>query len=606
MCINCYNTCKTLKAGIAWATPVRPDELVAHLEAYTKVLPVIRTLRLAQRFGQGPRAYITKLPLEIEQAVEDLIIRSEWMAWSARISQAKNGAFHKYDVIMRKHFGLEVYFADTTVDERKADRWPKNKNDHWNGADERKTTLCYLTLPNRLGPLSSFCPSDMAAELGGPEIKAAQVIDIDMDALTITDEQSRRFHRTLKTLGLEPYLHPSQAHRVTVSANVSQGQPKAKTEKRLGGEGETEKRANSDWPRLLLLVKSMAVPVRPDELGDRMDRFTQTLPQLHALRLCHRFGEGPDVHITKLPVEVVEAIEELVTEAWSSFDARNWQMLGGWSEQFACFEHRCAPMDHLPDCHSPLSDYDGDEFQPCQECEEDWYNDACKNVCTKQTAEPCMHCKGTRERQSMEDCRKSCRSEKTHLMNENVMGLGWGWVEKHDEVKDAWMKRIDPKKEGAFAEHAKALRKHFGLQVVTQNTRIATEDKSSWPKHPDNEWHEDKEPEKTYGLTNMEDEYSFARMAVAQAVAVQLPDSAEIPKIQARFQHALRVLGLRPWLHPAMGAIADVKRTKTKKRVEKGSKQVKKPSRWARYDVKSQWPRILLLVAGRFEMEDRY
>ncbi|TKA83210.1 hypothetical protein B0A55_00658 [Friedmanniomyces simplex] len=576
MCINCYNTCKTLEAGIAWATPVEPDELVAHLAAYTKVLPIIRTLRLAQRFGQGPRAYITKLPLEIEQAVEGLIIRSE-------CNQAKKGAFHKYDVIMRKHFGLEVYFADTTVDERKADRWPKHKNDRWNSADERKTTLCYLTLPERFGPLSSFCPSDMAAELGGPEIKAAQAIDIDMDALTITDEQRRRFHRALKTLGIEPYLHPSQAHRVTVSANVSQEQPKAKTEKGMGGEGETEKRASSDWPRLLLLVKSIdrAVPVRSDELGDRMDRFTQTLPQLHALRLCPRFGEGPDVHITKLPVEVVEAIEELVTEAWSSFDARHWQMLGGWSEQFACFEHRCAPMDHLPDCHSPLSDDAGNEFQP---------------------------------------------SQKTQLMN--VEAMDWGWVETHDEVKDAWMKRNDPKKEGAFSEHANALRKHFGLQIVTQNTRIATEDKNSWPEHPDNEWHEDKErqttlcyltlpssdspAEKTYGLTNMEDECSFARMAVAQAVAVQLPDPAEIPKIQARFQRALRVLGLQPWLPPAMGAIANVKRTKTKKRVEKASKQVKKeskqvkkPSRSA-HDVKSQWPRVLLLVAGRFEMEDRY
>lgn len=47
----------TLSAGLAWATPVRPDLLGKHLQAYHDILPNLEALRLCRRFGKGARAY---------------------------------------------------------------------------------------------------------------------------------------------------------------------------------------------------------------------------------------------------------------------------------------------------------------------------------------------------------------------------------------------------------------------------------------------------------------------------------------------------------------------------------------------------------------------
>lgn len=165
------------------------------------------------------------------------------------------------------------------------------------------------------------------------------------------------------------------------------------------------------------------MPVRPDELGDRIERYTKTLPQLHALRLCYRFGKGHDVHITKLPIEVEQAIEELVVKAWTSFDCKHYELLGEWRDQFACFESRCAPMDHLEDCNSPLSDGISDKYGPCDECEEDMYSGKCKNVCNDKTVKLLMRCESPEMKQPWELCSTSCRSVKTHTMNEDV--LNW-------------------------------------------------------------------------------------------------------------------------------------------------------------------------------------
>lgn len=59
-----------LSAGLAWAMPVRPDDLGSHLKAYKKCLPALSALRLCNRYGKGPTAHITKLPVELLQEIE--------------------------------------------------------------------------------------------------------------------------------------------------------------------------------------------------------------------------------------------------------------------------------------------------------------------------------------------------------------------------------------------------------------------------------------------------------------------------------------------------------------------------------------------------------
>ncbi|KAI6822601.1 hypothetical protein KC340_g12133 [Hortaea werneckii] len=67
-----------LDAGLAWAVPVRPDTLGAHLEAYAAGLPAITALRLCHQFGTGPEAHITRLPRELVLLIEEHVHAANW------------------------------------------------------------------------------------------------------------------------------------------------------------------------------------------------------------------------------------------------------------------------------------------------------------------------------------------------------------------------------------------------------------------------------------------------------------------------------------------------------------------------------------------------
>lgn len=57
-----------------WATPVDISHLGASLEAYSKTLPQVITLRLCHRFGD---CALSKLPQEILELIEDDFQKSE-------------------------------------------------------------------------------------------------------------------------------------------------------------------------------------------------------------------------------------------------------------------------------------------------------------------------------------------------------------------------------------------------------------------------------------------------------------------------------------------------------------------------------------------------
>jgi hypothetical protein len=57
--------------------PVRVDKLGAHLEAHVETIPAITALRLCNRFGKGENCHIHKLPVELVDEVEKLIIEPE-------------------------------------------------------------------------------------------------------------------------------------------------------------------------------------------------------------------------------------------------------------------------------------------------------------------------------------------------------------------------------------------------------------------------------------------------------------------------------------------------------------------------------------------------
>jgi len=131
-----------------------------------------------------------------------------------------------------------------------------------------------------------------------------------------------------------------------------------------------------------------AVPVRPDLLGSRLEAFKQILPQLQTLRLCHRFGKGPSVFITRLPTEVERMIERCVPLECS----------GIWQDSFMHFEKRCEPLDHVEDGY----------FDMLEAAEEELSD---------------VLCEGCQDRGSFEnqfECTKDCWIEVSIMMNERV------------------------------------------------------------------------------------------------------------------------------------------------------------------------------------------
>ncbi|KAK3629519.1 hypothetical protein LTR22_021887 [Elasticomyces elasticus] len=58
-----------------------------------------------------------------------------------------------------------------------------------------------------------------------------------------------------------------------------------------------------------------APPLKPDHLNKILTVYKKALPALKAIRLAHRFGMGSQVHITKLPAEMLVVIEDFVIEA---------------------------------------------------------------------------------------------------------------------------------------------------------------------------------------------------------------------------------------------------------------------------------------------------
>ena len=160
-----------------------------------------------------------------------------------------------------------------------------------------------------------------------------------------------------------------------------------------------------------------AVPVKPDQLGAALQAYKEILPSLMALQLCHRFGKGEAVHITKLPPEILHHIESMM------FDRR---YTGSWAEFFEHYEGRCQPIDHLyDDRYLDMRDEFIDHL--CADCQEF----------------------------GAEDCENDCYEKQTELANEYLMeDLDFGLGGDADCYRSIWEDMIDQKQpEGRFVQY---------------------------------------------------------------------------------------------------------------------------------------------------------
>ena len=120
--------------------------------------------------------------------------------------------------ILRQHFGLEAYFANIRPGSRSDSCWPEHENYRWHSPNARQTTLCYLTLPSRPGPESSF----LAEDTGGIylSLDCAQAVEVELPTMTNTVKMRVRFQRAMRILDLKPSQHPSQDHGIAMSPEL--------------------------------------------------------------------------------------------------------------------------------------------------------------------------------------------------------------------------------------------------------------------------------------------------------------------------------------------------------------------------------------------------
>lgn len=74
----------TEMTGVAWAVPVKVNELGARLQSYLETKPSIDTLRLCNRFGKGNNVFVTSLPAEV---LELIVQHVRWMDFESNLEQ---------------------------------------------------------------------------------------------------------------------------------------------------------------------------------------------------------------------------------------------------------------------------------------------------------------------------------------------------------------------------------------------------------------------------------------------------------------------------------------------------------------------------------------
>jgi hypothetical protein len=171
--------------------------------------------------------------------------------------------------------------------------------------------------------------------------------------------------------------------------------------------------------RIRLLTSRLGMPVRPDLLGQALETYKSFVPISTALRLCHRFGTGPAVHFTNLPIEILYAVEDLVFESLRSECTT-------WIERFEHFESRCEPLDH------ELSD---------------WVYEAADEATMDAWCESCL------EAIFPGDCEHGCLEMSREKANELAMDQPDWLFEECREEGGKWEDMIKQSTGGAFCEY---------------------------------------------------------------------------------------------------------------------------------------------------------
>lgn len=186
--------------------------------------------------------------------------------------------------------------------------------------------------------------------------------------------------------------------------------------------------------------------MRPDTLGAHLEAYAAGVPAITALRLCHRFGTGPEAHITRLPRELVLLIEDYV-------HAANWHLRSKpdceWRSSFTCFQARCEPQKHEGDWSAYSAVVDS-YMRECDHCTKNtMYDNNCPYRCADENNRLCPACA---QAKGPEACYRTCRVRWESELNQ-VLRNHAAFFEQHEMNKRTWMDKIRQGPASRFAKY---------------------------------------------------------------------------------------------------------------------------------------------------------
>lgn len=333
-------------------------------------------------------------------------------------------------------------------------------------------------------------------------------------------------------------------------------------------------------------IRVWALPVRPDLLLGQLAAYDQILPQLTSFRLCHAFGNGLDVHVNKLPVELRVAIGDLIIDSRLKKGCLD-EPGCHWGLKFRCFEDRCRPRYHTQygdDAELDWEEEIWDEMTHCEACaarEEDWHWTACDQ----------------------------CQRKHARHLDIDTLRHDKLWEKRHWEDADRWTelvtaitarKRIhyeswfEEGPEGRYNKPIEVLHRYFGLHAEPKNIKepkwTLEEDPTSdtWIETPNRIWRRSQKSCQTTlcFLTLSQQPAAKKTTQTKGKQAVDDKHAHDQDDIPRRFRHALTVLGLEPYLHPHQALLLNPEHSDSED--AQASKTAPGPE--------EQWPRLLKIL----------
>ncbi|KAF2839663.1 hypothetical protein M501DRAFT_1015758 [Patellaria atrata CBS 101060] len=351
-------------------------------------------------------------------------------------------------------------------------------------------------------------------------------------------------------------------------------------------------------------VVTWAVPVKIETLGPHLEAYVESRPAIHALRACYRFGQGPDVYVNRLPVELLLLVEEEILTSYRD------KAKSLWNKDFQCWKDDCTPMEHLSDGE-------------LREVREDCYT----MMCSEESYEK----RETREKNELLPA-FAFSEEIEDAMAEYVADSEmWCW--EHNERKDAWCSRVDywfsrntsletKRKKDALPDRAsgfETLRRDFGLHPffshqVCSNNYEATVQSPRFTFTPGSNGNtmiyliipNDIASEQLEGTPEFAFHLDFDRIDSMLSSIIDPSALILTPNKAARFWRAMNVLGLKPYVDETQ-LRAEISRTKIVQGKHQKLLHRNPPNRiflrmeeeQARRELeKSEWPKLMNLVAS--------